>query len=984
MINLKKLMMLSTVLALLVMILPTSPSRVAAQASSTVGLRFVHAFAETGAVDIYVEQNLVVAGAEFGDATPHLNLPIGVYAIELRSAGANSSDAPLYSQTVVLAEQRENVKQTAIVQPNATNQPTIVLSEDDLSPSQLGQARLHAVHAIAGAGPIDIRTQNGAPIAEGITFNVPFGTVNPPVNTWDLVVVASGSTPDQALIDLGSVNINTGLLYKFIAAGTPENPTVIRLTAPLNANPANNTVLTRIAHGSPDAPTVDVYANDVKIFVGLEPGIVTEHVALPTGDIALAVRPAGEAANSAPTALTNVNISSATGAASLVAVGALADGSFTFSIYEDNIANLPSNIARVRIINTVTTGAATVRLSENNLTIAEELSVYSASDAVDVEAGTYSLVANISGSGGDATFELPNYPFVGGQFHTVLLYANASAGLSIAGTTISADITSLPGAIINEELAVFVPEIPEIDPNAATSPPITDTTDTTDTSIGSSGTETDTTAPVVDTTTTTSDVPEGLSPATTTTTDTAPPPPATTDTAPVSPPPAAPPQQGIDRTLRGQVNLNPGVNLQCREYPSPEARSLGLVPNNTTMEIVGYAAAADPRVDTPFIPVSAELIAVFSTLPRTTEDEEGNKIAGNYDDLEFTDIWISALWNAPDGNVIDCWTRADFLIFTYQTEFIRTVDQFFGLELFPFFVPVIRPVPYNFAAAPVDVETSVLSPSSSVTQPTTTTSGTPITDRRALPILGVVNVAGNGNLQCREYPSPQARSLGLIANSTQLQIVGYAGPADPSITTPFVPVDAIDIAIFETLPPENEAEVAALTLSEIWLSSLFTAESGNTLDCWVRADFLTIVYRERTVTTVAELFALDNPDDVFNIFRPVAYNDPASIVDSQATPSTTAPTTTTSQPATTGTVTGVVSIPAGTNLNLYETPSINSVLVRTVGNGTTVVVLGRTADSQWLNVRYEALGEGTFIGWVSNAGNWIQLSANINTVPVTR
>lgn len=993
--SLQRFLIIAIALVLVFSVLPVTKP-VAAQDGSTIGLRFVHAFADAGAVDIYVENNLIVAEAEFGDATPHLRLPVGVYTVSLRTAGASADDAPLYSQTVALSEQRENILQTAIVQPNANDQPQIVVSEDDISPSQLGQARLHAVHAIAGAGPVDIRTQNGAPIAEGITFNVPFGTVNPPVNTWDLVVVSSGGTPDQALVDLGQININTGLLYKFIVAGTPANPTVIQLKTPLNAAPTAPTVLTRIAHGSPDAPAVDIYANDVKILVGLQPGDVTEHIALPTGDISVEVRPAGEAANTDPTATANVNISSSTGAASLVAVGSLSDSSFTFSIYEDNIAALSATTARVRIINTVSAGSATVRLVNPDIALVEDLSVYSASEPVDVDAGSYTLVAEVNGESGSFSFELPNHSFTGGQFHTVLLYANASAGVSVSATTISSDTTSIPGAVIAEPLAIFEPDIPELDENVTVDSAIdTTSTDTTtsDDSIGSTGS---TTPPSTDASTdaapATTDSTVGLSPATNdATTDTVAPveettaPPATTDTAPVSPPPASPPQQGIDRTLRGQVNLNPGVNLQCREYPSPDARSLGLIPNNSSLEIAGYAAAASPEVDTPFIPVDAELVTVYNSLPRTTEDEEGNKIAGNYDDLEFTDIWVSALWSAPDGNVIDCWVRADFLIFTYQDDFVRTVDDFFALELFPFFTPVIRPVPYNFAAAPVDVETTVLSPSTDVVPPTTDTSGSPVTDSRALPIVGVVNVASNGNLQCREYPSPQARSLGLIANATQLTIVGYAGPADPEITTPFVPVDAEDIIVFESLPPETEAETAALEFTDIWLSSLFTPANGNTLDCWVRADFLTVIYRDRTITTVAELFAFDNPEDVFNIFAPVAYNDPAAIVDSSVAPSPTVTTNTNTQGTTNTTaseVVGTVNIPPNTNLNLYEAPSINSVLVRTLGNGATVIVTGRTADNAWLRVRYEALGEGTFVGWVSNAGNWVVLPVDINTIPV--
>lgn len=987
---------LSVIIALLVIVAAPSQPAQAQTETTTVGVRLVHALPGAGAVDIYIDDNLVVPNADFGDATPHLNIQQGNHNIDLRLAGDAPSADPVYSQSLNLIQPRAGVALSLIVHPTTSNTPTIFVSEDDLNPATVGQARIHVIHVVPEIGTVDVKTNNNGPIASGISFATNSGTVNPPVNNYDLVVVPAGGTPDEALLDIGQVNVNTGMLYKFVVAGSGDSAEVMTFMTPLAPSTTQPAVLTRVAHGSPDAPTVDIYANDIKILVNIAPGEATPHIALPAGDISLSVRPAGAVPNSEPAATANINLSSSTGAASLVAVGTLNDSSFTFSVFEDNIDGMAGNVARVRVINTVVTGSATVSLGET--IVANDLPIYSASDEVDLAVGTYDINAEIGSDDSAIAFEAPALRFNGGSYHTLLLFANASAGVNLSSTPIATDIGSLPGSVIND--AVVMEPTSESNSNTSSSED-TSTTVSSDSSASGTGTtsevtdsatnttetdNTETTAPVessTNTDTTSTDTTTASDTSSTDTTTTA----VSANTTPASPPPTAAPRQGIDRTVRGQVNLNPGVNLQCREYPSADARSLGLIPNNTLLEIAGYAAAADPEVETPYIPVPEESISIFESLPRGSFNEEGLYQAGDYEDLEFADVWLSALWSAPDGNVIDCWARADFLILTYQDEFIRDLQTFFDLEGLDLPIPVIRPVPYNYAAAPVDVETAVTSP-----DPVTLTPSTPVVDRRALPIVGIVDVVGNGNLQCREYPSPSARSLGLIQNATQLEVVGYASSADPEITTPFVPVEEDTIAVFEQLPPETDTELAELAFSDVWLSSLFTNSDGITFDCWVRSDFLTLIYRDDTITDLADLFALDTEEDPFRIFRPIPYNDPATIVDSSAPPSqTTGAGSNTSNSgstgnntgAATGDVIGTVNIPQGSNLNMFETPSINGVQIRSLTAGASVVVIGRTADNAWLQIRYEALGEGTFVGWVSNVGNWISLPVDINTLPVT-
>lgn len=972
------LMLVVMAITLTTVITPTTTS--AQDNTATVGVRFVHAFPGAGAVDIYVNTSLIAPNVPFAAATPHLNVPVGTHTVAVRAAGTPISEAPLLSQTIIAEAPRTNVELSLIVQPDAGGNPSFVISEDDLNPAQFGQARLHFVHTIPSVGAVNIFTTTGGTIASGVEFGVENRTIDPPVNLYDLVV-STGSTPDESVLNVGLVEVNTGLLYKFIITGTADAPEVIQLATPLRSNDSSATVLTRIAHGSTDAPAVDIYANDVRIIVNLEPGDLTPHIAIPTGDVSLAVRAAGAAPNSEAATTASISLSSTTGAASLVAVGSLSDNTFTFSVFEDNIAALDATTARVRVLNTVLAGAADVTL--DGISVADDLRVFSASEEVDIAADNYGVIATID-AGSPLELSLEESTFFGGAYHTVLLFANASAGITVGNTAINTDLGSLPGAVIAEPVVEATVEDTTQDSDTSTS---TETTET----AAETTTPTEPTSETVDTTTTA--VTDTSTSATAPTTDTVAPATTTTNATTTTTAPTTSPRQGLDRTLRAQVNLNPGVNLQCREYPSPDAFSLGLVPNNTVMEIVGYAAGADPEVDTPFIPVGDELVTVFESLPRgeVTTNDDGDRIyiAGQYDDLEIEDIWISALWVTPEGIVIDCWTRADLVLMTYQDDFIDEVDEFFALEgLIELPRPVIRPIPYNYAAAPLDVETAVTSPSTTVDP---ITQG-PVVDRRALPIVAVVNVADDGNLQCREYPSPASRSLGLIQNATQLEVVGFAGPADPEITTPFIPIEDDAIAVFETLPPETEAEFDALENDQIWLSALFTANDGNTIDCWVRLDFLTLIYREDIIDDLPTLFAVDDPEDPFNIFVPVPYNAPATIVDSRAVPSPvgtgtgTTPTdsgsgTDTSVP-TTG-VTGTINIPQGSNLTMFETPSINGVQIRSLTSGAVVQVVGRTSDNAWLQIRFEALGEGTFIGWISNVGNWVDLPVDVNTLPIT-
>lgn len=860
----------------------------------TVQVRFVHALPGAGAVDIYVDSDLVVPGAEFGDATPHLNLAAGDHTITVRTAGAPATDPGVFNQTLTLVPDRTGLRQTLIVQAGASNTPEISVNTDDLNPALPGQSRLHIIHAMANIGPVDLVSTNGAPIAQGIAFNIPFGTVNPPVSSWDLAVIPAGGSIDQAIAQAGQVKFDTGMLYTLIVAGDSENPQVIKLATPLNADPAIPSILVRVAHGSSDAPAIDIYGNDdVKLFVGLEPGDVTPHIPLPIGEMTLTVREAGSPPNSEALAVSRINLNSTTGAASVVAVGALSDESFTFSIYEDNLANLNPGFARVRVINTALTGPATVALS-NGATLTENLQVFNASPEVDLIPGVYGVAATVASEGGDLNLDLPDQPFIGGTFSTLLLFANASAGLNVSTTAVNLASNSLPGSVVGVAVSAGTPN----------QNPGTDTTNTT---------STDTAAATPDTSLTTGD---GSQNSTTSLQSTpTPPPPAAVTPAPA---PNTPAQQ-VNNKVIGLVDLNQGVNLQCREYPSPTAFSLGLIPNGVEVEIRGYAGPADPEIETPFVPVEEGSFAE----PETAES--------------FEEVWLSIYWLTPDGGTIDCWVRGDFLRITFRNRFIRETVDFFALEDLDLPVPIISAVPFNDPAEPLD---TVITPPTPIVQ---------------LPIA-TVNVNSGVSLHIRRQPDATSESLARAPSGTGLVIIERTESITEVTATPEVGEG--------TPTPTPLPEVA-------WLFVEYTAPEGVVTRGWVSSEFVLLSLGGR------RLELTDIPIADF-----IQSGEVIGTVGTGTTSTTPVPTTTGGSGAG-GPITGIVNIPQGANLNMYDSPSTSGTLVRSLGSGATVTVLGRNSDSSWLNVRYEALGEGTWVGWVSNSGGWITLPVPVESLPIT-
>ncbi len=473
---------------------------------------------------------------------------------------------------------------TAIVMGPAAS-PEIRTFEDDLSPLILGNVRLNAIHAASGVDAVDLILPDGSPVLQGLAYGQSSGGIDIPANTYPLAVTLAGGTVDQAIRPPQDFHLRAGMLYRLVVLG--GTPGTLLLEAP--ANPSGDSVFIRVAHAIPDTPTVDVYADETLIIPGLSSLEITKHFALPLDSYDVTVRISGSDSTVAPIIAASLDFSDAALAGQARTIAAVSRGvALDLAVYEDDFSDLDATTARLSVANAVTSANLIAELDDG--TMVETAEAFASAPATDVPGGAYELLIASDG-GGSYTVDRA---FNGGVLYSFIVTGAADQLVVIAA---EAALNQQPGSAV--ALAVAPPPPP---PTVAPTP----------------------VAAVVEPT-----------PAPTQ----APPP------APTTPPqPAAAPVEGL---LGLVFNLNPGTNLQLREYPRPNARSLGLAAGGTVLQVLGRAGEPD-----------------FENLPAIPSE----------DDLDPTQTWLKVIYNTPDGGTVTAWAIAQYVQVTEDGQRVRLLD----------------------------------------------------------------------------------------------------------------------------------------------------------------------------------------------------------------------------------------------------------------------------------------------------------------------
>ncbi len=723
----RQLWFVTAVLLALALAAPLTQGTAQAQATES-RVRFLHAVPGAPAVDVYLDGNLAVTGLAFGEVTPHLKVTGGDHQVALRVSGAAADATPLIEVAVPLVPSLA----FAVVVQGTPESLQAALYEDVLDPIDLGLARLTAINAIADAPPLDLLTAEGGPLLQGVAYGVQFGTVNIGAGARNLVMVPAGGAVESAILSFGDVSLVSGMLYTFVALGTLEGdtaPSALVLETPING--AENTVRVRVAHGSPDAPPVDVYANDTLLVPGLTLGEMTGHIALPAGTYTLAARPAGSPAADAPVASSQVTLDPSTPAVTIVAVGEVGAGTLALQAFPDQIEGIQPEQARLAVINAVPGATVDVSLTdENGTALTSALASGLQSSTVDVPAGEFMILVSISGVKAPVDLLVPAETYYGGVYYSVLIFGGGAAAVPfdarVAGTEINVTTASLPKVT---SAMVAAPEQPTPQPEA-TQPPAEEVQPAEGQAEAAPAVETPPEAPAE----TSSEV---VQPAET--------PAPAGDTELVQVPQqgeaeaaAQPAQTPLTPAVAGPVayvELNPGANLHCRELPGADKKSLGLIPSGSTLTVLG-------RTGEPLVPETGE------ATPEPTPVVEA-----------IEDLWLSVRWEPPSGGYLRCWVAAQFLRVEWKGRLLDDLEELWELP----------EVPFNQPGEAVGTD---------ITPPTP----------RFDAVLATVELQPGVSLQLRRFPKTDAESLALVPALAQLEVLGYAeAPSEGLVGQPTSP-----------------------------------------------------------------------------------------------------------------------------------------------------------------------------------------------------
>ncbi|SDO21628.1 protein of unknown function [Klenkia soli] len=195
----------------------------------------------------------------------------------------------------------------------------------------------------------------------------------------------------------------------------------------LGSTPAGaaDTGMLRLAHLSPDTPSVDVYVDSVSspdtgiVLTGVGYGTVSDYQSVPAGTYTVSMRSAGAPTTSAPVLSTTVTVAPGT-AFTVAGVGTFAQ--LGLKVLDDDLTPPADGQARARVVNAsqMLTPASVALVGGESLSA--DLAFPDLTDYVSVPGGSTTLqIAGASGSPTDLPVDLAS-----GSSYTVLLLDGGS------------------------------------------------------------------------------------------------------------------------------------------------------------------------------------------------------------------------------------------------------------------------------------------------------------------------------------------------------------------------------------------------------------------------------------------------------------------------------------------------------------------------------------------------------------------------------
>ncbi|MDX1516546.1 MAG: DUF4397 domain-containing protein [Woeseiaceae bacterium] len=252
-------------------------------APQTFDLQVLHASSNAPAVNVIFGGNEVLSGVDYKEGSPRLTIDVGTYSVQVDGILPDNTATVIGPVDIDFAADTTYTIAAVGRVGDMTNPLEPVVLEQPRTPVAAGSARAFVLHGASAAPRVDVYvTAPGADLAATaplgtFSYKETLGPVEVAAGDYQIRVTAAGD-PTAVVFDTGALTLNDGddLLLSAVNNTSPTNTnffgTPISLVALTGAGSAEildaaTPAAVRVIHASPDAPNVDVVANDAVTLV---------------------------------------------------------------------------------------------------------------------------------------------------------------------------------------------------------------------------------------------------------------------------------------------------------------------------------------------------------------------------------------------------------------------------------------------------------------------------------------------------------------------------------------------------------------------------------------------------------------------------------------------------------------------------------------------------------------------------------------------
>jgi hypothetical protein len=215
-----------TALALETVVSPACSEILGVGTDADACVRVLHASPDAPAVDVYVNDTLLVENLAFGENTIHAAVPGG----EDRNIKVVPTGSPLDSSVLDEGVNLDAGTAYTLIVRNNLDDISLGVAEDDISPLPANQSRIAVIHAAPNTPDVDVVITDGGSLFEGVSFEDETDDIVLDSGTYDIQL----KDGDTVLARVEQLVLEPGWSYYVVAIGSAENNTleVIALGVP--------------------------------------------------------------------------------------------------------------------------------------------------------------------------------------------------------------------------------------------------------------------------------------------------------------------------------------------------------------------------------------------------------------------------------------------------------------------------------------------------------------------------------------------------------------------------------------------------------------------------------------------------------------------------------------------------------------------------------------------------------------------------------